>query len=48
MDSINDSLQKKIKSTATYEIEKLSDSYWICLRNRGAIPTMLLEVQATA
>jgi len=43
MDSINDSLQKKIKSKATYEIEKRSESYWICVRNRGAIPTMLLK-----
>jgi DNA polymerase elongation subunit (family B) len=43
MDSINDSLQKKIKSKAAYEIEKRSESYWICLRNKGAIPTMLLR-----
>jgi DNA polymerase elongation subunit (family B) len=42
MHSINDSLQKK-KSKAAYEIEKRSESYWICLRNRGAIPTMLLK-----
>jgi DNA polymerase elongation subunit (family B) len=29
--------------TIIYEIEKRSESYWICVRNRGAIPTMLLK-----
>jgi DNA polymerase, archaea type len=38
MDSINDALRIKIKSNEVYESE---ERYWICLRKRGAIPTML-------
>ena len=41
MDSINEGLQQKIKSKEAYQIERRSERYWICLRNRGAIPTML-------
>jgi DNA polymerase, archaea type len=43
MDVINDGLQKKLKSKAAYEIEKRNDRYWICLKNKGAIPKMLLK-----
>jgi DNA polymerase elongation subunit (family B) len=43
MDSINLGLQQKIKSKVIYDIEKRSERYWICLRTRGAIPTMLAK-----
>jgi len=43
MDIINEGLQKKLKSKVAYETEKRKDSYWICLKNKGAIPKMLLK-----
>jgi DNA polymerase, archaea type len=43
MDSINEDLQQKIKSKEAYQLERRSERYWICLRNRGAIPTMLAK-----
>jgi DNA polymerase, archaea type len=43
MVSINETLRKKIKSKEVYESEKRSERYWICQRNRGAIPTMLTK-----
>jgi hypothetical protein len=41
MDSINEGLRNKIKSKEVYESEKRSERYWICLRNRGAIPMII-------
>jgi DNA polymerase, archaea type len=41
MDSINETLRNKIKSKEAYESEKRSESYRICQRNKGAIPTTL-------
>jgi DNA polymerase, archaea type len=41
MDSINEGLQQKIKSKEGYQLERRRERYWICVRNRGAIPTML-------
>ena len=43
MDSINEGLQRKIKSKEVYESEKRSERYWICQKNRGAIPTVLAK-----
>jgi DNA polymerase elongation subunit (family B) len=43
MDSINETLRNKIKSKEAYESEKRSERYWICQRNKGAIPTMLTK-----
>jgi DNA polymerase, archaea type len=43
MDSINNSLRQKIKSQAFYEKEKRKERYWICIKNKGAIPNMLLK-----
>jgi DNA polymerase elongation subunit (family B) len=43
MDSINEGVQQKIKSKEAYQLERRSERYWICLRNRGAIPTMLAK-----
>ncbi|MFY9795992.1 MAG: DNA polymerase domain-containing protein [Candidatus Nitrosopolaris sp.] len=43
MDSINEGLRNKIKSKKVYESEKRSERYWICLKNRGAIPMMLAK-----
>jgi DNA polymerase elongation subunit (family B) len=43
MVSINETLRNKIKSKEAYESEKRSERYWICRRNRGAIPTMLTK-----
>jgi DNA polymerase elongation subunit (family B) len=40
MDSINEIVRNKIKSKEVYELEKRSERYWICVRYRGAIPTM--------
>jgi DNA polymerase elongation subunit (family B) len=41
MDSINETLRNKIKSKEAYESEKRSERYWICQRNKGAIPSTL-------
>jgi DNA polymerase, archaea type len=43
MDCVNETLRNKIKSKEVYDSEKRSERYWICLRNRGAIPTMLAK-----
>ena len=43
MDVINEGLQKKLRSKVAYETEKRRDRYWICLKNKGAIPKMLLK-----
>jgi DNA polymerase I len=43
MDSINEGLRNKIKSKEAYESEKRSERYWICLKNKGAIPMMLAK-----
>ncbi|MGA9149280.1 MAG: DNA polymerase domain-containing protein [Candidatus Nitrosopolaris sp.] len=43
MDSINEGLQQKIKSKEACQLERRSEQYWICERNRGAIPTMLAK-----
>jgi DNA polymerase, archaea type len=43
MDSINNSLRSKIKSQALYEKEKRKERYWICIKNKGAIPKVLLK-----
>jgi DNA polymerase elongation subunit (family B) len=43
MDIINEGLQQKIKSKEVYESEKRKETHWICLKNRGAIPTMLAK-----
>ncbi|MGB6530525.1 MAG: DNA polymerase domain-containing protein [Candidatus Nitrosopolaris sp.] len=43
MDSINEGLQQKIKSKEAYQLERRSERYWICLKNRGAIPIMLAK-----
>jgi DNA polymerase, archaea type len=43
MDTINEGLQQKIKSKEVFELEKRKETYWICLRNRGAIPIMLAK-----
>src|SRR5215469_479806 len=43
MDSINEGLQQKIKSMEAYQLERRSERYWICLRNRGAVPIMLAK-----
>jgi DNA polymerase elongation subunit (family B) len=42
MDSINEGLRNKIKSKEV-SAEKRSERYWICLKNRGAIPMMLTK-----
>jgi DNA polymerase elongation subunit (family B) len=42
MESINVGLQEKIKSKAVYESEKRTERYWVCVRNKGAIPRMLV------
>ena len=41
MDSINEGLQQKIKSKEAYQLERRSERYWICVRNRGAIQQCL-------
>jgi DNA polymerase elongation subunit (family B) len=43
MDSINEGLKRKIKSKEAYQLERRSERYWICLKNRGAIPTILAK-----
>jgi DNA polymerase elongation subunit (family B) len=43
MDGINEALRNKIKSKEVYKLEKRNERYWICLKNRGAIPTMLAK-----
>jgi DNA polymerase I len=43
MDFINNSLRRKIKLQTLYEKEKRKDSYWICIKNKGAIPKALLK-----
>jgi DNA polymerase, archaea type len=43
MDSINNSLKSKIKSQTLYEKEKPKERYWICIKNKGAIPKVLLK-----
>jgi DNA polymerase, archaea type len=43
MDSINSSLRDKIKSQAIYEKEKRKEKYWICIKNKGATPKVLLK-----
>jgi DNA polymerase elongation subunit (family B) len=43
MDDINNSLRSKIRSQALYEKEKRKERYWICIRNKGAIPKVLLK-----
>jgi DNA polymerase, archaea type len=43
MDDINNSLRNKIKSQALYEKEKRKERYWICIKNKGAIPKVLLK-----
>src|SRR5919107_1924972 len=43
MDVINEGLQNKLKSKVAYEKEKCRDRYWICLKNKGAIPKMLIK-----
>jgi DNA polymerase, archaea type len=43
MDAINHSLTSKIKSETLYEKEKRKERYWICIKNKGAIPKALLK-----
>lgn len=43
MESINTGLQDKIKSKALYESEKRTERYWVCVRNKEAIPRMLVK-----
>jgi DNA polymerase, archaea type len=43
MDSINNTLRSKIKSHVLYEKEKRKERYWICTKNKGAIPKVLLK-----
>ena len=43
MDIINNSLRSKIKSQTLYEKEKRKETYWICIKNKGAIPKVLLK-----
>ena len=43
MDAINNSLNSKIKSQTLYEKEKRKERYWICIKNKGAIPKVLLK-----
>ncbi|HEY7080147.1 MAG TPA: DNA polymerase domain-containing protein [Nitrososphaeraceae archaeon] len=43
MDDINYLLKSKIKSQPIYEKEKRKESYWICIKNKGAIPEVLLK-----
>jgi DNA polymerase elongation subunit (family B) len=43
MDTINNSLRNKIRSQALYEKEKRKERYWICIKNKGAIPKVLLK-----
>ena len=43
MDSINEALRAKIKSKEVFESEKRYERYWICQRNKGAVPTTLAK-----
>jgi DNA polymerase elongation subunit (family B) len=43
MDTINNSLRNKIRSQTLYEKEKRKERYWICIKNKGAIPKVLLK-----
>lgn len=43
MDIINNSLRSKIKLQTLYEKEKRKESYWICIKNKGAITKVLLK-----
>jgi DNA polymerase elongation subunit (family B) len=43
MDTINHGLRSKIKSETLYEKEKRKEKYWICIKNKGAIPKALLK-----
>jgi DNA polymerase I len=43
MDTINNNLRQKIKSQALFEKEKRNERYWICIKNKGAIPKVLLK-----
>jgi DNA polymerase elongation subunit (family B) len=43
MDAISNSLKSKIKSQTLYEKEKRKERYWICIKNKGAIPKVLLK-----
>ena len=40
---LNNSLRRKIKSQALYEKDKRKEKYWICIKNKGAIPKVLLK-----
>jgi DNA polymerase elongation subunit (family B) len=41
--AIKNTLRHKIKSQTLYENEKRKEGYWICIRNKGAIPKVLLK-----
>ncbi|MFZ0327726.1 MAG: DNA polymerase domain-containing protein, partial [Nitrososphaeraceae archaeon] len=43
MDSINNSLRTKIKLRTLYEKEKRKETCWICIKNKGVIPKVLLK-----
>ena len=43
MDNINNNLRSKIKSQTLYEKEKRKETHWICIKNKGAIPKVLLK-----
>ena len=43
MESINNSIRSKIKSQTLYEKEKRNERYWICIKNKGVIPKVLLK-----
>ena len=43
MDGINEDLKNKIKSKVVYDKEKRVERYWICIKHKGAIPSMLLK-----
>ena len=43
MDIINNGLKSKITSQTLYEKEKRRETYWICIKNEGAIPKVLLK-----
>jgi DNA polymerase I len=43
MDGINEDLKNKIKSRVVYDKEKRVERHWICVKYKGAIPSMLLK-----
>jgi DNA polymerase elongation subunit (family B) len=43
MDTLNNGLRQKIKPQALYEKERRKERYWICIKNKGAIPKVLLK-----